>query len=195
MTPFLLRVAIVIAIALGIGTWSAINAIENSERIAAIRFNDWVAFPHLGTEQTDPYSRARIAREGTLPLGAAEGLSFSTKVDSSGDPLSRRCDYRLEGSVPTGRFWTLFAATPTGRPLRMQRVPQASALHSDHAIWQSRGVLVVNAGPDAAPGNWLGIDGDGPMMLVLNVYDTPVATNVEFADVAMPRVEKVACRG
>ncbi|TIU26055.1 MAG: DUF1214 domain-containing protein, partial [Mesorhizobium sp.] len=69
-----------------------------------------------------PYSKARVAREGVLALGQAEGLSFIAERDSDGEQLKRQCAYEIEGGFPTARFWTLYAAdrslgvVETGKP-------------------------------------------------------------------------------
>ncbi|TIQ00823.1 MAG: DUF1214 domain-containing protein, partial [Mesorhizobium sp.] len=80
------------------------------------------AFPDIGTQAADPYSKARVAREGVLALGQAEGLSFVAERDSDGELLKRQCAYEIEGGFPTARFWTLYAAdrslsvVETGKP-------------------------------------------------------------------------------
>jgi hypothetical protein len=189
----IIRIALALVIAVVGGAWSAKLAIDRSDDIAAIHFNDWRAIPGLGTEATDPYSRARIARDGILPLGAAEGLSFHISRDSTGQAIRRDCNYRIAGKVPSSRFWSIFPATPDLAPLSMQRVPLQAVLSSQSIVWLNGESFEIAVGPQPEPGNWLGMDGSGPAVLVLNLYDTPVSTNAEFAEVTMPQVLRVAC--
>src|SRR5690606_28085130 len=103
-----------IAIGGGAGSvWYALGAIGG---LGAVHAGVWTAFPDAGTPQSDPYSRARVARDAELPLGRAEGLSFVAERDASGERLSFACTYRIEGLVPPARFFTLHAADEAMRP-------------------------------------------------------------------------------
>jgi hypothetical protein len=53
--------------------------------------------------------------------------------------------------------------------------------------------FVIAIGPNATPGNWLKIGGDGPMTLVLTLYDSPVAGNIGVEDVELPQVLRTSC--
>ena len=53
--------------------------------------------------------------------------------------------------------------------------------------------MVVTASRSAAAGNWLPLDGTGPMTLVLTLYDTPVASNENIGEIPLPQVLKVGC--
>jgi len=111
-----------LAIAIGGGGASVWYALKIQDGVGAIRIGQWTAFPDIGTPAADPYSKARVAREGVLALGRAEGLSFVAETDAAGDQLKRECSYRIEGGFPTARFWTLYAAdqslgvVETGKP-------------------------------------------------------------------------------
>ena len=89
-----------LAIAIGGGGGSVWYALQAQSGVGAISIGQWTAFPEIGTPDADPYSKARVAREGVLALGKAEGLSFIAERDAAGDELQRQCDYRIEGSFP-----------------------------------------------------------------------------------------------
>jgi hypothetical protein len=182
---------IVIAIAIGGGTASVWYVLRAQEGIAALTVGGWTAFPSMGTPDADPYSKARIARDGILPLGRAEGLAFIADRDSAGNGLRRDCDYRIEGVTPTARFWTLAAADATLAPL--YPAGRAAAVQSQQILRRADNSFAIAVGPHPAPGNWIRIDGAGPLSLVLTLYDTPVTGASGLESFELPQVLKAGC--
>ncbi len=191
-TIFLTALTLAIAIGGGAGSvWMALNA---SEGIGAVQIGDWTAFPDVGTPHADTYSKARFAREGGLALGRAEGIVFVARRDSGGALLRRDCAYTIEGAIPSSRFWTLYAADAQRivLPPAVRRVP---ALHSYEMLRTVDGAIRITVSNNPVPGNWLGITGDGPMQLVLTLYDTPAATAARVFEIELPQVLRGSCDG
>lgn len=191
-SAFLILIVLVLSVVGGgASVW---YALASQEGLGAVTVGSWTAFPDIGTPDADPYSKARIAREGALALGRAEGLSFVAQRDADGAALQRDCDYRIEGTVPASRFWTVYAAAPGGAIIRAgtQRAP---ALQSYQLLRQQDDSLIITASAHASPGNWLALSGTGPMLLVVNLYDTPIASSTGLADITMPRIVRVHCDG
>ena len=61
-----------LAIAIGLGGGSVWYALDAQSGGGAIRIGPWTAFPDIGTAEADPYSQARVARQGALALGRAD---------------------------------------------------------------------------------------------------------------------------
>lgn len=185
-------ILVALAIAIGGGGASVWYALKAQGGVGAITIGQWTAFPDLGTPDADPYSQARVAREGVLALGRAEGLSFVAERDNDGQPLRRECSYAIEGSYPTARFWTLYAADEgsividTGKPRR-------AVLHSYQILRQPDNSATISVGNHPSPGNWLPITGTGGLSFVLTFYDTPIASSTGLSDIDMPLIRKVAC--
>lgn len=184
--------ALAIAVALVGGAASVWYALGRQDGVGAVTVGGWTAYPDIGTPSADPYTAARVAREGLLALGRAEGLAFSAQRDSNGEPLLRQCRYVLEGPIPAARFWTLHAEDPAG-----QAVPsgsrRANALHSQALLRLPGDALSMSVGNQATPGNWLAVAGSGAMALVLTLYDTPVASQTGVADLELPQILKTGC--
>ncbi len=187
---FLTFVALVIAI--GGGGGSVWYALKVQDGVGAIRIGQWTAFPYIGTPAADPYSKARVAREGVLALGQAEGLSFVAEHDSGGEPLKRECAYKIEGTYPTARFWTLYAAD---RSLGVVETGKSrpAALQSYQVLREPDNSVIISVGDRPAPGNWLLSNGSGTMYFVLTFYDTPIASSTGLSDVTLPQILKVGC--
>lgn len=189
-TAFL--ILLVLAVSIGGGGYSLWHVLQAREGVGVVTVGRWTAFPDMGTPDSDPYSKARVAREGVLALGRAEGLSFTAERDSSGDPLQRQCDYRVDGTVPAARFWTLYAADESATTIRTGN-QRPAALHSLELLRFADDEIVIQVGPRPFAGNWLDVEGSGGMVLVLTLYDTPIASSTGLADVRLPEIVRVGC--
>lgn len=194
MFKTVLLTLLTLLIAVGGGAASVWLMLEADMDAGAVTVGEWSAYPDAGTERANPYARARFAREGGLALGQAEGIAFVAAQDSAGAPLSRRCSYVLEGPLPPARFWTLYAADGAQAALP-PRGRRAAALHSRAVLRRPDGSLALAVGPRPRAGNWLATGGDGPMLLVLTLFDTPVANGGQVLDIALPQVLRTGCDG
>ncbi|MGX8008812.1 DUF1214 domain-containing protein [Mesorhizobium sp. ORM8.1] len=181
-----------LAIAIGLGGYSVWYALNAQDGVGAIRIGRWTAFPDVGSLAADPYSKARVAREGVLALGRAEGLTFVAERDEAGEPLKRECAYTIQGSYPTARFWTLYAADQSLGVIGTGK-PRQAALQSYEVLRQADNAVVISVGSRPAPGNWLLTNGSGKMYFVLTFYDTPIASSTGLSDVTLPRILKAGC--
>lgn len=185
-------VALTLAIAIGGGGASVWYALKLQDGFGAVKIGEWTAYPEIGTPNADPYSKARVAREGVLALGRAEGLSFVAAQDSNGAGLQRGCSYTIDGTVPPARFWTLYA---TDEAMSVIDGPEhrALALQSYEMLRLPDNSVTISIGRRPAPGNWLAVDGSGKMFFVLTLYDTTIASSTGVADVKLPRITKAGC--
>lgn len=183
---------IVICIAILGGGASVWYALQAKESLGAVTIGGWTAFPDIGTPDADPYSKARVAREGSLALGRAEGLAFVAQQDSGGETLRRECEYKLEGPVPSARFWTLYAADPSDTVIG-SGTRRAAVFHSYELLRMPDNSVSLSVGAHPRPGNWLALAGTGRMTLNLTFYDTPIASSTGVADIRLPAIVKAGC--
>ncbi len=187
----LFSVALVLLVSIVGGAASVWYAVNEIGGFSALHVGSWTAYPERGTPDADPYSKARFARDAELPLGRAEGLSFVATQDSSGLELRRRCAYRIEGTVPVSRFWTLYAATNGLSPIpNGNRRP---GLQSLQIVRRPDNSFEISAGPNPAPGNWLPLTGEGPMSFVLTLYDAPALSDAGSIELELPRIYRAGC--
>lgn len=187
-----LLIGLALAIAVGGGAASVRMVLDSQEGIGAVSVGAWTAFPDIGTPEADPYSKARVARDGILALGRAEGLAFVAERDADGANLRRECTYLIDGSLPVARFWTLYASDKAQNALKpaTRRDP---ALHSLEILREPDNTIQISVGAQAVPGNWLAVSGVGEMNLVLTLYDTPIASSTGLSDIHMPRIVRGQC--
>ncbi|SFT48667.1 hypothetical protein SAMN05444141_101809 [Pseudovibrio denitrificans] len=186
--PFLF--SILIALVVGIG--SAYLSLNRGSPFSALESGVWVAHPHAGTVDSDPYSTAIFARTGRVPLGSGEGIAFYAAFDDSGRALDPQCNYRIAGRVPATRLWTITAlnnalellATDAGR----------ASLHSHGILTDHTGAFAIQVSPEARPGNWLPTGGSNGLVFAMRLYDIPYTTGAGLSAPVMPAVELVSCK-
>ena len=129
-----------------------------------------------------------------LPLGSAEGLSFTAASDDGGRTLDPGCDYLVKGPMPPARYWTLSlldrAGFPLANPANRYGFTSAEMLRLGE---DAAGRIIVSS--QARSGNWLPADDGRPFQLMLRLYDTSLSTGRGTLDsVRMPTITRVGCR-
>lgn len=187
-----INLAIALAVAAVIGISSAQFAIQQGRIFGAVSAGVWTAWPGTGGLNADPYSAAMLARTGEIPLGDGEGIAFTAQVDGEGSDLVGNCVYRVTGETPAARLWTLTAYDHQGQLLA--NAVDRTGFHSHEILRRENGTFAITVSADVAPGNWLPITGEERIVLSLRLYDTPVTTGSQIADLVMPRITRVGCR-
>lgn len=100
-----------LAIALGLvlGVGSAIGCSYAAFRSGGVHVGPWTTNVDIGSSAANPWLRSAVALGGLLALDRRETLYFTAFTDDSGEPLSRRCEYLLEGPPPRARWWSITA--------------------------------------------------------------------------------------
>lgn len=180
-----------VASAVALGLWSAWLAVRSPAPIDTIELGAWQAWPNAGTADADPYSRARLARTGEIPLGSGEGLTLLALNDDSGEPLRQACDYRIVGQTPPARLWTVALEDPDGRIIK--DAGGASALGSDTLLRAPDGSfeIVLSARPQT--GNWISTKNAARFRVVVRLYDTTARTGTALTTLFMPRIARDHC--
>lgn len=189
---FTILVAIAVAMALYLGGWTAAWAVRESGEIGTVSVGAWTANPFAGAPDADPYSKARLAKVGNLTLGIGEGVLFRAEEDDAGRPLRRECGYLIEGVTPPARIFTLVPFTPDGRLVRPPN-GQPGWLTSNNLMREDDNSFAVSVGPKARAGNWLATQGEGPLVLTLSLYDTPVSSASGAASLKLPSLVREGC--
>lgn len=188
---FLINLALALAVAVAVGVSSAWYAIERGRIFGAVVVGGWTAWPSEGGEDPDPYDLAMLTRTGEVPLGSGEGLTFVADHDAGGAPLRGTCTYEVAGQTPVARLWTLTATDDAGR--LMVNVARRAGFHSREIVRRTDGSFVITVSPDPSPGNWLPVAAAGRIKLVLRLYDTPLTTGSQIANLVMPAIHAAGC--
>jgi hypothetical protein len=181
---------LILAVALGL--WSAWLAVRSPAPVDTIRLGAWQAWPNAGTPSADPYSKARLARIGELPLGSGEGLALLAQTDSAGRQLRGGCRYLVVGQTPPARLWTM-AVEPVRRRDIESRPGRASAVGSDALLRAPDGSFEIAMSAAAQPGNWLPTPAGAAFQVVVRLYDTTARTTTALTSISMPAIRLEGC--
>ena len=192
--PRVLKALAALLVGTSVGLVTADLTSTGQPWFGAARSGAWTAWPGGGGIQVDPYARAVFARDGRVPLAVATGLSFLATRDDSGARLDRRCEYEVSGPTPQAQFWTLTPLDPAGYPLKAGE--PGAALTSSEVVRDATGQAVVTVAAAVRPGNWLPVSGEGPFILMLTFYDTPLTgiLGTGAAPPPLPAIDRRSCR-
>jgi hypothetical protein len=180
-----------LALSLGLGLWSAWLAVRSPAPIDTISLGAWQAWPNAGTAEVDPYSRARLARNGEIPLGSGEGLMLLAQADDRGAALVSRCDYRIAGQTPPARLWTVVLEDEDGHALPAP--DGVAALGSDVLLRLPDGSFEIVLARTPRAGNWISTAAAERFRVVVRLYDTTARTGTALTTLAMPSITRDLC--
>lgn len=187
---FLSLLALLIATAVGLSA-TFMTATRGTE-IGTLKIGAWTARPRAGTSDSDPYTRAVVARNGELPVGTGDGVAFTANADDSKKPLDGRCDVIVRGVTPAARFWTLTLYDTKGR--LVPNTVQRHGFTSQEIVRNADGAFEIRIAARSRSGNWLPTGAIERYILLLRLYDTPVgiATRTQ-RDAPMPSIVTAGC--
>lgn len=167
------------------GTASAIYATQTLKPSGMINIGPWEAVRSVGDSSNDPYTHALIASSGQLPPGSAEGMRFIATVSHDGAALIPDCTITLSGEVMLARLWTLSLAEINGSALAASETSRL-ALHSRDIIYNAEGGFDLSIGPRPDTINTLLLRSEGPISLVLHIYDGAIGSAPDTGLAALP---------
>jgi|TARA_R100000322_G_scaffold69009_4_gene43331 hypothetical protein len=189
-----LKLVAVVIVALIIGAGSALLFIRGAGLGGDVAVGPWQTSLVIGSSQADPYTRAQIAVAGLLALNRAETVYFTASHDDAGDKLRSDCTYKMAGSDPPARWWsvTLYGADHYLVPNPLDRYSYGG----DTVAREADGSFVIVVGPEETNGNWIptgGRTGD-TFSLTLRLYNPEPEAARDPSGVVLPHIAKEACR-
>jgi hypothetical protein len=173
-------------IALGLGSaWLALRASASFGHANG----PWRASLLAGSADADLYTRARVAAGGLLALNRGETMYFVAATDSAGRPLRARCAYRIAGTPPPGRWWSLTAYADDH--YLFADAQRRYSINGATARLDAAGRFAVATGPEPpAEGTtaWLPTPGDGGLVLTLRVYNPAPTIQADPAALEAPSI-------
>jgi hypothetical protein len=133
-----------------------------------------------------------VAIGGLLALNRSETMYYLARTDSQGDDLRSRCTYRIHGTPPKARWWsiTAYAEDIFLFPNEQRRY----SLNGDNAALDAQGrfnMVTAPGQPAAAPGTWVPTPGDRGLILTLRLYNPDAAMASDPGQLLQPRIERV----
>ena len=183
MRPLML---VLLAIAVGLGSaWWAIKHAPASAQ-TTIQAGVWQGNTLNGSSDADDLTRARVAVSGLLALDRSETIYFAAHTDSQLRPLRSRCTYKISGTAPAARWWSITAYADDH--FLFDAVTRKFSFSGD-------GEFSFSTGPNAIAGmEWLPTPGDRGLELILRLYQPDATLQAAPASLRPPVIEQIgAC--
>jgi len=149
----------------------------------------WRTSLHIGSSESGPYLRARIAIHGLLALSREETFYYTAARDSDGQTLVGNCSYRLEGHDPPARWWSITAYADDFL------IPNSADRYSVSMNSVARGPdgsFAVTLSKTPAEGNWIPV-ADERFDLTIRLYNPHASVVADPANVPLPIIKKANC--
>lgn len=199
---WIIRLIVAIIFGANFGALSALwlgGMISGGPRIGdAINVDEWRSDWSIGSENADPYVRARVARNGLMGLRKEEAVYFLKTEDDAGEALSDACTYRVRGGQFPAAWWsiTLYDAEnrlPMNEDDRLSfDQTQAENLYGEEASDWS--FIVSATAPEATDAAWVSSRAGGSFDLTLRLYQpSPDLLEDPAAALTPPKIERLSC--
>ncbi|MEO0606767.1 MAG: DUF1214 domain-containing protein [Pseudomonadota bacterium] len=198
-----LRLIVAIIFGLNLGALSALwfgGLIDGGPKIGnAIDADGWRSDWSIGSENANPYVRARVARNGLMGLRKEEAVYFMNTEDQDGARLTEDCDYRVSGGAMPAAWWSITLYDVDNR-LPMN---EDAALSFDQTKAERLGTmdaegwsfLISATAPDGADPAWVSSRAGGEFDVTLRLYQ-PSADLLDDPEAVLipPKIERLSCR-
>lgn len=189
-----LKLVAAVLVALVLGAGSALLLVRSGGLGGQVSSGPWETDLTIGSAEADPYTRARVAVAGLLALNRSETIYFTAARDGEGDRLRTACTYRVEGSNPPARWWSI---TLYGEDHYLVANPQNRFSYGGETVLRNEdGGFVITVGPEEADGNWIptghGHTGD-TFTLTLRLYNPDESAARNPSGIVLPQIAKEAC--
>lgn len=201
-----LRLIVAIIFGLNLGALSALwfgGLIDGGPKIGnAIDADGWRSDWSIGSENANPYVRARVARNGLMGLRKEEAVYFVKTEDQSGARLTEDCDYQVSGGELPAAWWSITLYDGDNR-LPMN---EDAALSFDQTKAERLGamgtvggadwsfIISATAPADGADPAWVSSRAGGTFDVTLRLYQ-PSAELLDDPEAVLtpPTIERLSC--
>lgn len=162
----------------------------------AIDIQNWQSDWSIGSENANPYVRARVARNGLLGLRKEEAVYFLKTVDEDGEPLSEACTYRVSGGALPAGWWSITLYDSESRlPMNEDShlsFDQTQALRSGNG--DTTWAFQISAAAPEDGTAWVSSNAAGTFDLTLRLYQ-PDQALLEDPNTALnpPSIDRLSC--
>ena len=174
-----------------VGVSSALLVLKKSPWLnPSVQVGAWRVNLLAGSVNADMYTRASVAVNGLLALGREETMYFVAAHDDSGQALRSNCNYRIQGSAPAARWWSI---TAYADDMLLFDAPNGHySLNGDIAKRSAEGRFDFTTGPTERAGSyWLPTPGKRGMVLTLRLYNPEPALQAAPQSLLAPQIERI----
>ena len=178
------------AIALVLGIGSAFWVVDRGTRLTTQRSGPWQMWLRSGQRDLDPYTRARQAKLGHLPVSTQIAATWEARFDIDGRRLHSSCEYLLEAETIDATWFSMAVYDDNG--LLIPNSAERHSFTSQTIAANPDGSFFVVLAREARPGNWLPVGGAGRLSLVLTMIEPK--PSVGESALQLPSIRRIGCR-
>ena len=189
-----LGVTALLLCALLVGVVTAVIGLRAQFASGGIQSGAWATNANIGSTGAGPYLRAGVALGGLLALNASETVYYTATTDDAGQPLKTSCQYRVEGSEPATRWWSITAYADDNFLIRGSN--GRYSVDKTAVEKGADGSFVVRVGGEPRAGNWISTgapDGGRPFSLTLRLYNPDASIVSNLGGTTLPRIVQEHC--
>jgi len=192
--PFIIKLLLFSTLSLLLGLGSARYLVDRGASFTTQQAGPWQFWYNEGRTDADPYTRARTARSGRLPVTAASALFLTATTDSDGGRLISGCSYEIIARPIPAQWWniTLFDDKGGLIPNKAERY----SYNSENLTMPASGAYRVYVSAKARGGAWLPSGEDNRLMLVMNIVrpqNIAEASTGKLRPDILPEIRKTGC--
>jgi len=144
-----------------------------------------------GSREADAYTRARIALGAVLALDRGETLYYTTDHDNEGNTLRAECRYRIDGTPPPARWWSITAYAADH--FLFANAERRYSISGENALLDDAGRFAALISPRSGDPDmpWIPTSGTGGMRLTLRLYGAGEPLQRDPGALAAPSVKRL----
>ncbi|MCW5888964.1 MAG: DUF1214 domain-containing protein [bacterium] len=180
------------AAALILGVGSALRTVRAQVEAHALANGPWRTSADIGAASADPSLRAVVALTGLLALNRSETVYYTATTDEAGAPLRSGCRYRIEGTDPPARWWSITAYAADS--YLIPNPQHAYSVDRTRAERAPDGRFTIRVGGAPAPANWIATGPPGePISLTLRLYQPDASVADDLVGTPLPAIHAEGC--
>jgi hypothetical protein len=188
---FFLKLLGSIAAAVVLGLGSAYLAVQGAlPADSRVKNGPWQTNLAAGGTDADMYTRTAVAIGGLLALAKEETIYYNAATDSAGERFDPKCAYRVEGTDPDARWWSITAYGSDH--FLIDHPAKRYAVSKTRVVRNAGGTFVVRVSTTEEAQNWIAASPDG-FQLTLRLYNPGPSVISDPAGVPLPIITKEAC--
>lgn len=186
------KVGLTTLAALGLGIGSAVWSVQRTLGSGGVVNGPWLTNAHIGSAAADANLRASVAVGGLLALNRRETVYYTAATDDDGEPLRSECRYRVEGTDPPARWWSITAYGAdhylVPHPRRAYSVDRTRVRRDDG------GTFRIMVGGEPRDADWIATAPPGETFtLTLRLYQPEGAAADDLGGTTLPRIVREGC--
>lgn len=182
----------VLVFGLLLGFGSALQVLKSGQLRGGIEVGPWGSNAAIGSTRADMYTRARVALYGLFALDRKETMYYTADRDSSGEPLSGNCTYRIEGKDLAARWWSVTAYGPDS--FLVANEANVFSFAKTTVKRETDGSYIVRVSAERQQGNWLPVKAGEPFDLTARFYNPDASVAANPASAVLPSIVKEGCK-